>query len=190
MARRARARSASSCGCTCSNRTRPTAIRRRPRGPRSSGTTTRSRRRTAQVGPPARRARAICAPRTLIVPPADHGEAFGEHGEISHSLFVYDTTLRVPLIVAGPRVPRGRDGRRPVSLVDVAPTIASMAGTGRRSTEMAGRSTSDLRDLSTSRGPVRRVVRAAARFRLESAAGYQERRLEVHRGADSPSCTT
>ena len=33
---------------------------------------------------------------TLIVAAGDHGEAFGEHGEYAHSIFVYDTTLRVP----------------------------------------------------------------------------------------------
>jgi cytochrome c-type biogenesis protein CcmH/NrfG len=65
---------------------------------------------------------------TLIVAAADHGEAFGEHGEIGHSIFVYDTTLRVPLIVAGPGVSAGRtiDGR--VSLIDVAPTVVHQLG--------------------------------------------------------------
>ena len=66
--------------------------------------------------------------RTLIVVAADHGEAFGEHGEVSHSLFVYDTTLRVPLIFAGGPIPAGRAVADPVSLVDVAPTIAALAG--------------------------------------------------------------
>jgi arylsulfatase A-like enzyme/Flp pilus assembly protein TadD len=65
---------------------------------------------------------------TLIVAAADHGEAFGEHGEISHSLFVYDTTLRVLLIVNGPGVDRGRVITNQVSLIDVAPTVASLAG--------------------------------------------------------------
>ena len=65
---------------------------------------------------------------TLIVAAADHGEAFGEHGEISHSLFVYDVTLRVPLIVSGPGVTAGAVVSDPVSLVDVAPTIASLVG--------------------------------------------------------------
>lgn len=35
---------------------------------------------------------------TLIVLTSDHGEALGEHGEINHSTFIYDTTLKVPLI--------------------------------------------------------------------------------------------
>jgi choline-sulfatase len=67
---------------------------------------------------------------TLVVIAGDHGEAFGEHGEISHSVFAYDTTLRVPLIVAGPRLPQGRVVQDAVSLVDVAPTIAALAGLG------------------------------------------------------------
>src|SRR5262249_50843264 len=67
---------------------------------------------------------------TLIVAASDHGEAFGEHGEISHSVFVYDVTLRVMLIVNGPRIAPGVV-TDPVSLVDVAPTVASLAGLAR-----------------------------------------------------------
>jgi cytochrome c-type biogenesis protein CcmH/NrfG len=63
----------------------------------------------------------------LVVIASDHGEAFGEHGEVTHSLFVYDTTLRVPLVMAGPGVtPRTIDGA--VSLADVAPTVLPLLG--------------------------------------------------------------
>src|SRR5204863_10046914 len=65
---------------------------------------------------------------TIVVAAGDHGEAFGEHGEYAHSIFVYDTTLRVPLIM---RIAGGRAGRRvadPVSLVDVAPTVMRAVG--------------------------------------------------------------
>ena len=65
---------------------------------------------------------------SLVVLTADHGEAFGEHGEISHSVFAYDTTLRVPLMMSGGSLPRGEVAAGAVSLVDVAPTIASLAG--------------------------------------------------------------
>jgi len=68
---------------------------------------------------------------TLIVAAGDHGESFGEHGEISHSVFTYDTTLRVPLIVSGPGIGPGEHDAAPASLVDVAPTIAFLAGFGR-----------------------------------------------------------
>ncbi len=66
---------------------------------------------------------------TAVVLTADHGEAFGEHGEIAHSVFVYDTTLQVPLIVAGPGVGR-HVAATAVSLVDLAPTLARLAGIG------------------------------------------------------------
>jgi len=65
---------------------------------------------------------------TLIVATADHGEAFGEHGEIGHSMFVYDTTLRVPLLLRGPGIPAATVVRGDVSLVDLAPTIIVLTG--------------------------------------------------------------
>jgi choline-sulfatase len=65
---------------------------------------------------------------TLIVAAADHGEAFGEHGEIGHSIFVYDTTLRVPLILTGPGVPSARTIDDRVALIDVAPTVMHLLG--------------------------------------------------------------
>jgi arylsulfatase A-like enzyme/Flp pilus assembly protein TadD len=71
---------------------------------------------------------------TLVVAASDHGEAFGEHGEISHSLFTYDTTLRVPLVVAGPGI-RASIIAEAVSLVDIAPTILAQLGAGGMSTD-------------------------------------------------------
>ncbi len=59
----------------------------------------------------------------MVVVAGDHGEAFGEHGETGHSIFVYDTTLRVPLVIAGPGIAPGRRVPDAVSLVDLAPTI-------------------------------------------------------------------
>jgi choline-sulfatase len=66
---------------------------------------------------------------TLIIATSDHGEAFGEHGEIGHSMFVYDTTLRVPLLMRGPGIPPATVVRGDVSLVDLAPTITALTGT-------------------------------------------------------------
>ncbi|MFN8179856.1 MAG: sulfatase-like hydrolase/transferase [bacterium] len=59
---------------------------------------------------------------------ADHGESLGEHGEATHGLFVYQSTIRVPWIVAGPGYPAGRRVATPVSLVDVMPTLLSSMG--------------------------------------------------------------
>ena len=70
---------------------------------------------------------------TLVVLAGDHGEAFGEHGESTHSHFVYDTTLRVPLIVAGPGVQaRPQAIGENVSLVDVLPTVIDALGLPQR----------------------------------------------------------
>jgi len=65
---------------------------------------------------------------TLIVVTGDHGEALGEHGEREHGIFLYDVTLAVPLVIAGPGVPRGGRVSDQVRLVDVAPTIADLLG--------------------------------------------------------------
>lgn len=65
---------------------------------------------------------------TLIVLTSDHGEAFGEHGEVAHSVFIYDTTLRVPLVIAGPDVSEGGRINASVNLVDVAPTVTRALG--------------------------------------------------------------
>ena len=73
---------------------------------------------------------ATAAPSTLVVLTADHGEAFGEHGEVSHSVFVYDTTLRVPLVIAGPGIAPAVV-QAPVGLVDLAPTISAQLEAGR-----------------------------------------------------------
>ncbi len=66
---------------------------------------------------------------TWIVAVADHGEAFGEHGEFGHGLLVYDPTMRVPLIFAGPApIASGVTVRGPVSQVDIAPTLLTLLG--------------------------------------------------------------
>lgn len=67
--------------------------------------------------------------RTLVVITSDHGEGNGDHGEESHSFFVYDSTIHVPLIFWGADViPRGKRVRSLVRLVDVAPTLLDLVG--------------------------------------------------------------
>jgi arylsulfatase A-like enzyme len=64
----------------------------------------------------------------LVVVMSDHGEEFHEHGELSHRDTLYDELMHVPLVLAGSRVSAPRVDDRMASLVDVAPTILSMAG--------------------------------------------------------------
>jgi arylsulfatase A-like enzyme len=62
---------------------------------------------------------------TLVCVIGDHGEAFGEHGFWTHGL-LYEEQLRVPLVFAGPGVPRGVAIADPVRLVDLAPTLVDL----------------------------------------------------------------
>jgi arylsulfatase A-like enzyme/Flp pilus assembly protein TadD len=68
--------------------------------------------------------------RTLVIVVGDHGESLGDHGERTHSLFLYRSATRVPLIVSNPRLfprPAVVDGTV-VSLADVAPTVLDLLG--------------------------------------------------------------
>jgi arylsulfatase A-like enzyme/Flp pilus assembly protein TadD len=58
---------------------------------------------------------------------SDHGEALGEHGEPTHGVFLYESSLRVPLVVVPPHGESSRVVRHPVSLVDLAPTMLQVA---------------------------------------------------------------
>jgi len=61
--------------------------------------------------------------KTLIIFTTDHGESLGQHGEPTHGLVAYDSTLHVALILAGPGVPQGVRSRILASHVDLLPTI-------------------------------------------------------------------
>lgn len=64
------------------------------------------------------------ADRTLVVVVGDHGEGLGEHQERKHGKMVYNSTLRVPLLIRMPEViAPGRRITGSVSLVDLFPTI-------------------------------------------------------------------
>jgi arylsulfatase A-like enzyme len=60
---------------------------------------------------------------------ADHGEGLGDHGEDDHGIFVYTSTLSVPLLL---KLPTGEGAgtsvAEAVQLADVAPTLAALAG--------------------------------------------------------------
>lgn len=65
--------------------------------------------------------------RTLVIATGDHGEGLGEHNEATHSMFLYSSTLHVPLFIG---VPGGRTNRVSgvVRHVDIAPTVLDMLG--------------------------------------------------------------
>ncbi len=64
---------------------------------------------------------------TVVVIVSDHGDSLGEHGFLGHEYSLYDTLLRVPLIIHFPkRIPAGTDGR-PVHGKDVFATLLQLA---------------------------------------------------------------
>ena len=89
------------------------------------------------LGPLFEKLRALSRP-TLVIVTADHGESLGDHGELTHGMFAYEPTLRVPLIVAtiepegdaglSRRTSKGVVIDAPVRHVDIAPTVLELAG--------------------------------------------------------------
>ena len=66
---------------------------------------------------------------TYVVVAADHGESLGEHGENEHGLLLYESAIRVPLIIATPfDEPQGIRRHELVSLIDVMPTVLELTG--------------------------------------------------------------
>jgi arylsulfatase A-like enzyme/cytochrome c-type biogenesis protein CcmH/NrfG len=63
---------------------------------------------------------------TVVVVVADHGESLGEHDEGTHAILIYEATLHVPFIVAGPGISGNAVIDVPVGTVDVAPTILGL----------------------------------------------------------------
>jgi len=74
-------------------------------------------------------AEVVSAENSLVIVTSDHGEAFGEHGNLGHGNSLFQEEIAVPLIVLLPgREGRGRTIARPVSLIDVFPTITDALG--------------------------------------------------------------
>ena len=64
---------------------------------------------------------------TIVVVTSDHGEGLGDHGIEHHAGSLYNSEIRVPLVIAGPGVTPGRI-QQVVGLVDLAPTLLELAG--------------------------------------------------------------
>jgi choline-sulfatase len=66
---------------------------------------------------------------TVVAVVGDHGEGLGEHGEQTHSLLIYNSTLHIPMILRAPGlVPEGRTIRALTRTIDLAPTLLDYLG--------------------------------------------------------------
>ena len=68
--------------------------------------------------------------RTLIAVASDHGEGLGDHGEVTHGILTYESTMRAALILSCPALfdRAYRDSERVVGLVDLRPTLEDLLG--------------------------------------------------------------
>ena len=71
---------------------------------------------------------------TMVIVAADHGESLGDHGEAGHGIFVYQSTVRIPLIVRVPRFSPKRVSDL-VRIMDVMPTVLDVLGVHERPTD-------------------------------------------------------
>jgi arylsulfatase A-like enzyme len=65
---------------------------------------------------------------TYVIVTADHGEEFFEHGNKGHRNNLYEESVHVPLVVKSPGAAAPLEDGRPVSLVDLFPTVLDFAG--------------------------------------------------------------
>lgn len=63
---------------------------------------------------------------TLLIVTGDHGEMLGEHGEAEHTYFIYESAIKVPLLIKLPGQKNAGTVAQPVGLVDIVPTICSL----------------------------------------------------------------
>jgi arylsulfatase A-like enzyme len=67
--------------------------------------------------------------RGALLVTSDHGEEFREHGRFMHDAQLYEESVRVPFLLRlWKQLPEGRTITDPISLIDVAPTLAELAG--------------------------------------------------------------
>ena len=86
---------------------------------------------------------------TRIIYTSDHGDMMGEHGLWFKSV-MYEASVGVPMIVAGPDVPAGKVSQTNVSLVDCYPSVLDAVGLTptNRDADLPGRSLFQLAALA------------------------------------------
>lgn len=62
---------------------------------------------------------------TFVVFTGDHGESLGQHGEVTHGFFAYNTAIWVPLMISGPGI-KARQVEHPVCHLDIFPTVCDL----------------------------------------------------------------
>ena len=78
--------------------------------------------------------------KTLVIFTSDHGEEFYDHGWYNHGGGYYEELVRIPLILAGPGIPKDRRIDTIVSHIDLMPAVADLLGMDAGPLDFQGRS--------------------------------------------------
>ena len=119
---------------------------------------------------------------TVIAITADHGEAFGEHGQRGHGQSVYEEEVRVPLIVHAPGWIRPRWIDEPIHLVDLMPTLLELAGVAVEPNVLQGRNLIGADDAADPKGSPVVVTKFTYPEDANAAADF----VEMHAVVDYP----
>lgn len=120
------------------------------------------------------------AGRTIVIVTADHGESFGEHGDFFHGWNLYEELLHVPLVVAGPGLPRGETRTGLLSLDELPALILHLVHAPRVQLAVPAAARRMLADES--RG---RALFAETHFRGRRLAAVRRDRWKLIRHAGS-----
>lgn len=63
---------------------------------------------------------------TVVAVLSDHGESLGEHGEFTHGVFLYDSTVRIAFLMSGGGLPAGKRMSRQTRAIDLLPTLLGL----------------------------------------------------------------
>ena len=115
----------------------------------------------------------------LVIVTSDHGENLGDHGHVDHVFSLYESTVRVPLVLLGDGVAAGERVDAPVQLHDLFPTVLEAAGVGTEALHVQGL---PLRSVPADRPAVLEYDRPvqATRILEEHATPEEKARLEVY----------
>ncbi|MGC9055349.1 MAG: sulfatase-like hydrolase/transferase [Candidatus Saccharicenans sp.] len=90
--------------------------------------------------------------KTIVIVAGDHGEGLGGKIERGHGIFLYEETVRVPLIFWNKKIfSHPRVIKEAVRLMDIAPTILELAGLGEETKKMQGKSLLPVFELKEKR---------------------------------------
>lgn len=110
---------------------------------------------------------------TLLIFASDHGEAFVEHGVLTHCQKVYDPEIRVPLFLRLPVGPRGLRVREAVQNLDILPTVLDFAGIDNGDRQFDGRSLRPVIEREGSGRPLSYVFSAQRAYRSVNDERYK-----------------